>query len=159
TARFSRASTSAGIYHQVTHEGLVTSSNAHIYVHVKNVSDAVRFLKTTHDRCWLAGYGWFAVGRSGQLLERSIVDRMVGSPERLNFEGPAQLILPLAQFAKHRQPNVVDGDTFDTVKACTPLTILEKARKAELLAKAAQALSNAAAKLRAIFVQTQAGEL
>ena len=37
------------------------------------------------------------VGAAGQLLERSIVDRMVGGPERLVFEGGPMLVPPLQQ--------------------------------------------------------------
>jgi membrane-bound lytic murein transglycosylase B len=48
---------------------------------VKDVADSGRFLRSLHARCWLFGYGWMQVGRGGQLLERSIVDCMVGSPD------------------------------------------------------------------------------
>ena len=37
--------------------------------------DTERFLKTLHDRCWLAGLGWHLIGKAGQLLDRSIIDR------------------------------------------------------------------------------------
>jgi hypothetical protein len=36
-------------------------------------------------RCLLAGFGWLVVGAGGQLLDRSILDRVVGSPDRLLF--------------------------------------------------------------------------
>ena len=54
-------------------------------------------LKALHARCWLAGFGWMMVGAGGQLLERSIVDRVVGAPERLIFEGPPLVVPPLEQ--------------------------------------------------------------
>ena len=44
--------------------------------------DVERFLKDLHDRCWLHGFGWHLIGGAGQLLDRSIVDRMVGFGER-----------------------------------------------------------------------------
>lgn len=59
----------------------------HVFILVQDGRDCERFLKTLHLRCWLAGFGWMMVGAGGQLLERSIVDRVVGSPERLGFEG------------------------------------------------------------------------
>jgi hypothetical protein len=158
-ARVSRLSTSAGIYRWDTNENLGTSSNAHIYLQVKRVSDAVRFLKALHERCWLAGLGWFMVGRSGQLLERSVIDRSVGNPERLIFEGPPQIIRPLMQSAAARKPTVVEGEVLDTVQACPPLTVLEKSRMAEIRAKATQPLVNAAAKARAGFLSNRTEEL
>ena len=51
-------------------------------------ADSERFLRALHDRCWLAGLGWMMVSASGALLERSIVDRMVGGAERLVLIGP-----------------------------------------------------------------------
>jgi len=59
---------------------------------VQNGADIERFLRELHARCWLAGLGWMMVGAAGQFLERSIVDRMVGSPERLVFEGSPILV-------------------------------------------------------------------
>lgn len=78
-----RLSTSAGLIRSDTGAGLPASGGLHIYVMVRDVADSERFLRALHDRAWLAGYGWMMVGAGGQLLERSIVDRMVGSPERL----------------------------------------------------------------------------
>ena len=49
------------------------------------------------------GFGWYMVGAGGQLLERSIVDRMVGAPERLVFEGAPVLDPPLAQDQESRR--------------------------------------------------------
>jgi hypothetical protein len=158
-ALVTRPSTSAGIYRRDTGESMGASKNEHIYLHIKKVADAVRFLQALHDRCWLAGLGWFTLGRSGQLLERSVIDRAVGNPERLVFEGPPQLTPPLMQSAAARKPQIVEGEIVDTVVACPPLTILEKSRKAESQAKAKQPLGNAAAKRRNDFVVTQGEEL
>ena len=80
TARVIRTSTSAGLYRTDTGEKLQGSGGAHIYLLVADGADIDRFLRALHDRCWLAGLGWLMVGAAGQLLERSIVDRMVGAP-------------------------------------------------------------------------------
>jgi len=75
-----RRSTSAGIRRRADN-ALVENGVAgmHAYVLVADAADSDRFLKTLHDRAWLAGLGWFALGKDGALLERSIVDRLVGS--------------------------------------------------------------------------------
>ena len=82
-ARVERASTSAGLYNSRTGAKFASSGGRHVYLLIKDGADAERFLKTLHERCWLAGLGWMMVGTSGQLLERSIVDRVCGGPERL----------------------------------------------------------------------------
>jgi hypothetical protein len=81
-ARVERASTSAGLYRADTGESLLGSIGAHVYLVTSDGADIGRFLTTLHQRCWLAGLGWMMLGAAGQLLERSIVDRSVGSPER-----------------------------------------------------------------------------
>jgi hypothetical protein len=135
------------------------SNGVHIYVATQDVRDSVRFLNTLHDRCWLAGLGWMLVGRGGQLLERSIIDRSVGTPERLIFEGAPILVEPLAQSVEARRPEVCDGDCLNTVATCTPLSAVDKAKLADLRNRAKHALAGAAAKAREEFIGSQAEDL
>ena len=53
-----RRSTSAGLLRTDTGEGLPGSKGVHIYIPVKDSGDIERFLKTVHERCWLAGFRW-----------------------------------------------------------------------------------------------------
>jgi hypothetical protein len=159
TARVTRSSTSAGLYRADTGERLRGSSGRHDYVVVQDGADIERFLKTLHQRCWLAGLGWMMVGVSGQLLERSIVDRMVGSPERLVFEGAPILDPPLAQDCESRRPIAVDGEALNTVANCPPLTIAENVKLLELKAKEAYRLEPEVARERAAFIERQATHL
>ena len=93
------------------------------------------------------------VGASGALLERSIIDRMVGGPERLVFEGGPVLVPPLQQDKESRRPIAVDGVALDTVAACPPLTIVERARLDELKAKERARLAPEVKKARAAFIE------
>jgi hypothetical protein len=129
------------------------SDGVHVYIAVKDGTDIVRFLQTLHARCWLAGFGWLMVGAGGQLLERSIVDRMVGAPERLIFEGGPLLDPPLQQDKKSRRPVAVEGDALDTLAACPPLTIVEISRLRQLKAKWSQQLASESAKARRFHYQ------
>ena len=70
---------------------------------------------------WLSGYGWMVVGKAGQLLERSLIDRMVGGAERLVFEGRPRMVAPLAQDQSQRIPEVQEGPPLDTRAACRTL--------------------------------------
>jgi hypothetical protein len=76
-ARVSRASTSAGLFRTDTGEKLLGSGGAHHYILTEDGADIERLLRDLHDRCWLNGLGWHQIGEAGQLLERSLVDRMV----------------------------------------------------------------------------------
>ena len=158
-ANLRRRSTSAGLSRTDTGHTLPGTDGEHVYIAISDGSDAERFLRTLHARCWLAGFGWLMVGAGGQLLERSIVDRMVGAPERLVFEGAPILLPPLAQDRESRRPVATEGGTMDTVEACPPLTIVERARLNELLARAKQQLEPEAAKARDHFIEQHAAHL
>ena len=148
-----RMSTSSGIYRTDTGERFAGSGGMHLFVAVADGQDIQRFLDTLHARCWLAGLGWMMVGAAGQLLERSIVDRMVGAPERLVFEGAPIVAAPLAQDAESRRPEAKEGPPLDTVAACPPLTILEQSRLKELRAREAHRLAPDSAKARDAFIE------
>lgn len=154
-----RRSTSAGLFRCDTGERLPGSGGLHVYLSVCDGADVDRFLTALHGRCWLAGYGWLMVGAGGQLLERSIVDRMVGAPERLVFEGGPILEPPLGQDRESRRPVPVDGGALDTATACPPLSIVETAKLRELRAKQAHRLAPESAKARAAFVDVQSKRL
>jgi hypothetical protein len=157
--RITRRSTSAGLSRADTGEALPGSNNMHVYLEVQDGADVERFLRTLHDRCWLAGFGWHIVGAGGQLLERSIVDRMVYAAERLVFEGPPVLIAPLLQDQASRQPRVDEGPAIDTRTTCLPLRIVETESLKSLKARSAQALAPERATAREGYVAEQSARL
>jgi transposase len=158
-ARVGRLCTTAGLSRSDTGEELPESGGMHVYVAQKDGADSERFLRTLDDRCWLAGFGWMMVSASGTLLERSIIDRTVGSPERLVFEGGPVLSPPLIQDKESRSTRAINGVRLDTVAACPPLSIVERARLDELKAKERERLAPEMAKARAAFVEAQTKEL
>ena len=96
-----RHSTSSGIRRADTNEAIAGSDGSHVFIVIQDGMDAERFLLDLHGRCCLAGLGWCRVDAAGRLLNRSIVDRMVGRPERLVFEGPPVLDPQLTQDRRH----------------------------------------------------------
>jgi hypothetical protein len=139
-AHLMRRSTSAGLIRTDTGEKLQGSRGIHTYLIARDGRDAKRFLTALHQRAWLSGYGWLMVGAAGQILQRSIVDRLVWGPERLVFEGPPELDPPLAHDADVRRPIVTDGELIDTLKAAPPLTVAEQYGFQKLIAEATQKL-------------------
>jgi hypothetical protein len=154
-----RRSTSSGLSRSDTGEELPGSDGLHVYVEVLNGADIERFLRVLHARCWLAGLGWMMLGATGQSLERSIVDRMVGSPERLVFEGGPILVPPLQQDPDSRRPVAFDGGELDTIAACPPLSIVEKAQFDNLRAKETHRLAHDAVRVRAAYVEQKAKDM
>jgi hypothetical protein len=147
--RVSRASTSAGLYRADTGERIAGSGGAHHYLMVKDGGDVERFLLDLHDHCWLHGLGWHQVGRAGQLLDRSLVDRMVAFGERLCFEGAPAVEPPLRQEAAERIPEAFEGEAIDTGLVVPKLTEYERHRVDEAKALSAAALSKTAAEVGA----------
>lgn len=156
TARVVRASTSSGLSRRDTGASVPGSDGQHIYVLVKDGADIERFLRTLHDRCWLAGLGWMMVGAGGQLLDRSLVDRMVYAPERLVFEGAPILSRQLMQDQVLRRAMMHAGDLLDTITACPPLRIVEQSTLADRRAKEAHRLAPEVGVMRARFIADQA---
>jgi hypothetical protein len=159
TGRIVRRSTSTGIIRTDTGAALPGSNGLHIYLHAQDGADIERFLRTLHERCWLAGYGWHMVGAGGQLLDRSLVDRMVYAPERLVFEGAPVLVPPLSQDQEARRPTVFDHAPLNTKTTCQPLSIVETERLKSLKAKSAAPLAPDRAKVRDQCIEQHAERL
>ena len=92
--------------------------------------------------------GWHLIGRAGQLLDRSLVDRMVAYGERLCFEGAPIIVPPLAQDVTKRIPEVFEGEAIDTELVVPRLTEYERHLVNEAKAASAEALGKAALEVR-----------
>ena len=117
SSRVIRKSSSSGISNPETGETR-DSDGQHIYMLVRSAVSIPEILKRIHDMLWLAGLGWYVVGAAGQMLERSLIDTAVGSPERLVFEGPVILGEPLVQ--ESRLAIAFDGRIADIKNAVLP---------------------------------------
>jgi hypothetical protein len=154
-----RPSTSAGLLRSDTGERLADSGGVHCYIVARDGADAVRFLRTLFDRCWLDGLGWIKLSKDGKMLERSIIDCLVASPERLVFEADPILVKPIERDDESRRPIVHDGGILDTVVACPPLMPAEQQKVDELKAEAKRQIKPQADKKRAAYIEKNAQEL
>ena len=81
------------------------------------------------------GLGWGLVGAAGQLLERSIVDVSVGSPERLVFEGAPVVVAPRCRIASERRAIASRATgALDSRKAVPDLSAAEEGQYRRLVA-------------------------
>jgi hypothetical protein len=157
-ARIERRSTSTGITRTDTGFKL-PGGGLHIYLLIADGADAHRFLYDLHNRMWLAGFGYYGLGKSGRSLDRSIVDCMVHAPERLVFEGAPVLGEGLYQDKTARMAVAYQGVVLDTHEACPPLSDAERAKLNQTQTKAKDALAPERAVVRERYVAERAQEL
>ena len=148
-SRVSRASTSSGLRRIDTGEEFAGNGGSHHYVLVQDGRDIARMLKDLHDRCWLEGLGWHVIGASGQLLERSVVDVMVGYGERLCFEGQPDIQPPLAQDQQSRRAVATEGIAINSSVIVPRLTEFERSRLREAKQASIKSLDKQASEVRA----------
>jgi putative DNA primase/helicase len=116
----------------VTGETYPGSGGFHCAVAVADCAEIPRFLADFHERLWLAGFGWGMGSAAGSFLERSLVDKACGSPERLIFEGRPIVEEPLEQAPRDAVAH--EGAILDTMAACPPLTAAERLQVKKLKA-------------------------
>lgn len=102
-----RASTSSNLVDTRTGQSVGVTGGYHLYVLVADATDIPDALRRLHNRLWLKGYGFIRLGVIGQMLDRSVVDVFVGSPERLIFEGPPIVEPPLRQDVAAREAKIL----------------------------------------------------
>lgn len=78
-------STSSCIYDLDGQELSGQGAGFHLYFPFSDPAGLPSFVATLFKRLWLKGYGYIYVTRSGAMLERTIFDAAVFSPERLDF--------------------------------------------------------------------------
>ena len=122
--RVVRASTSSGLRNRDTGETFPGSGGSHTIIPILDAGDLRRFLYDLFDRMWFAGLGWGMVSGCGSFLERSPIDKYVGTPERLIFEAPPVIKAPLEQAP--RLAVAYPGGALDTLSVCPPLTDAER---------------------------------
>ena len=123
------------------------SAGLHGFFLIGDVSQSKPALENLQRRAWTEGLAWIALSKSGAQLERSIVDTAVGSPERLVFEAPPIVLLPLMRTP--RAAIVHNGPSPLAVPTATA-DVTAKAREVE--ARVRQAIAPQARKAEADFL-------
>ena len=130
-AYVSACSTSSCIYSTETGEELRgKGAGFHLYLFPNNAADGPRFLSVLGKRLVLAGYGRVEISRAGALLERTLADLLVGSPERLDFVAGAICDKGLEQ--RRPEPEYHQGSLLDTANL-PDLTAEEESRYQEII--------------------------
>ena len=158
-AKVTRSSTSSGLIRTDTGEQFPGSGGQHVYIHVSNMIDWPRGLRNLHDRLWLEGMGFFGISKSGALLERSLVDISVASPERLIFEGPPVLAEPLVQDRDARAAVPTAGIAVDTHVVLPDLSAREREELNDIKKRRRDAMLPEAQQVKAKYIANRAQEI
>jgi len=110
----STPSTSSCIYDKDGNELRGEGTGSHNYYYPKDALLIPDYLERLGEHAWLKGYGRYEISRSGGRLPRTIIDLMVGSPERLDFVAGAVCKNGLTQ--KLPEPTVREGTLHDCSK-------------------------------------------
>jgi predicted P-loop ATPase len=139
-ARIVRGSMSAGV--RKKHGKPKQNRGFHVYIPVVDARGIPSYGKVLIDRLWLEGHGFIALAENGRMLERTLIDGAVFSPERLDFVGAPIIQDPgLAYTAP--EPVYVEGNLLPTI-TLPDLTDDELATVAKLKADAKEAMKPAA---------------
>lgn len=157
--RLQRRSTSTGLFRSDTGALLPGSDGQHVYFIVQDAAAIEQALNILHDRAWGHGLAWFAVTTNGSLVERSIVDRMVGQANRLVFETNATVVAPIMQDLRQRQPVVTEGGVLDIAAAIPPLTPDEQSRLQEQKSRDSWRIRPEETRTRAAYIDKQTDEI
>lgn len=130
-----------------------------VYIFVAEGSDISRAAKVLGSRLKLAGHFSFKVSKSGQLMERTLIDEAVYQPERLDFCGGAECMPPLVQ----RRPSALafndNAGPVDTRIVLPDLTAEERARLEQMRTEKREAIKEESEKVREQFAAEQATEI
>jgi putative DNA primase/helicase len=140
-----RPSSSDGI--TAPNQAELKSAGLHGFFLVQDVAQSRAILDTLQARAWEAGLAWITLSKSGGLLERSIVDTAVGSPERLIFEAPPILDAPVIRLPR---PAIVS----EGVALACPASPLERAAQTRDAAR--DAIKPKAAKAQTAYIDDRA---
>lgn len=104
--RFERHSGAAGVFK----DGKAIGDGYHIYIPVKNPTEEL--LELIFDWAWLSGLKSYKISATGSVLERSIIDVAVKSPERLVFESDCSVEDPFE--VRFRECKFTPGGVIDS---------------------------------------------
>src|SRR5262249_34403346 len=109
---------------------------------------------------WLAGHGYIMVSKSGQALDRSLVDASVWQPERLDFAAQPVLGEGLSRVVPAEAEAILPGVPMLATAALQPKwTMAEWRKKSRKLQNARKALSGKIAQARNAYVAERIADL
>ena len=149
-------SSSSNIYNSKTKEIYRGVNGQHLFVEIKNTSDIDRIISVFYKRLWLSGHGYIFMDKTGRLHDRSIIDKVVNSPEREIFL-KAECKKPVSQSMEYE---VFNPDKKPLVtESISDLSIVENQRFEKLVLLAKSKVQGKSDKVRAVYVKNMHDKL
>ena len=120
-----------------------------VYIMVNDASQIPRLGKLLFDRLWVEGFGYYAISKSGHMLERGPIDTSVWKPEGLDFAA-APVLGPGITRAKY-DSIIIDGCIFD-VEKCKALNTLQLSELAKIKEAARKDIEPAVMEVKNQFI-------
>lgn len=134
------------------------ASGWHVYVLVQEAKDIPRAGEVLFEKTWLHGHGYIKINTAGNCLERSLIDKAVFQPERLDFISGACCHAPIEQ----RRPKALRMNLhalpLDTREHLPPLADSEKRKLIRLKSEAVAKVADEAARVRQRWIREHAEE-
>ena len=129
-----------------------------IYIPVTRASDIPTLGALLYARLWLLGYGYFVISSSGQLLDRTLVDKAVWQPERLDFAAGPICIPPVER--RHQPPRLWNAEApFFDARSAAGLTTEERRAVDAKRSVARAALSDKARETREAWAKERGKQI
>jgi predicted P-loop ATPase len=144
-----KTSSSSCIENTATDELYRGIRGQHIFVHVKDSMDIERIMDIFYKRFWLSGHGYIFIDKTGGMHDRTIIDKVVNSPEREIFL-KADCLYPAFQQVQYEVFNN-DELALNTI-GVTDLTIEEEDRFKQMVSNARDKRSGLATSVREDYV-------
>lgn len=158
-AHISAASTSSCLTDTRTKTEIRGIVGQRVYIVVADATDITRAADVLFKRAWLAGLGAIKISHAGSMLVRTILDRAVFQPTRIDYCAPAICDAPLSQRKPKPKLHGDAGLALDTRQALPDLPADQIARYELVLAAAKASKAGDAAAARTAYVEDRVSKL
>lgn len=147
-------SSSSWLYNSATGEPVNELKGSRLYIPVADASDIPRAGQVLFDRLWLAGYGHIELSKNGDYLLRSIVDRSMFQPNKLDFIGGSYCKEGLEQ--RRPAPDFKEGNPIYSDVVLPDLSPSERKELEQMQASEKSLHKAESDRLKGIFAETRA---
>jgi hypothetical protein len=127
-----------------------------LYIQVSDASRIPRVGEVLFDKLWLGGFGYYAISKSGQLLERGPIDTAVWRPEGMDFA--AAPVLGEGVTRTQYDSMIIDGCIFE-VADCEDLSASEATELKKIKDVARKAIQSEILAVKSQYIEEEKSKM